>query len=691
RLLFWTSTSTGYSLWSAGHAGSARPHCTAPCQSGFHQLIRVGDRVVFPTFESGGRVDLRATDGLGSGSSLLKTICNQGCNPYAPLPFVTLGSTGYFNVQKERNRSELWQTDGTRAGTRLASTLAPDLAEGVNFLSPPATPIGEIQGQLVFPAGGAQSGIQLWAVRQPTGSRLQLTDVIDPRSASPRFFTVAGDRLYFLEDGVRLWRSDGTTSTTKPVPGAPLQPLGPFCNQAETLYFAADSKQVWRTDGTAEGTFPLTDNVDLDEILGPVCLAGNVYFIFIVTSFASPFPSSALWRSDGTVSGTTLVMDLSPRPTSLTAFESALYINDGSRLLQSDGTAAGTLQLAAVDGDAFLRVGSNVFFFDSLKRDLWKTDGTPSGTTKLVSLAEKGAPYPGDRVAIDGSLYFLGEGSAGSLWRSDGTEEGTVRILATSSEVDLYGPLQALGDHVYFVARTARGRQLWTSDGSSAAALTDPSLQLSDTPPLAAAGRLFFTADDGVHGFELWQTDGTAAGTRRVSDIAPGPLSSWPDSFTQLGDRLYFAAQDSLSGRELWALPLGGEPACVPTDTALCLQGGRFRVEATYWDSTGASFSGHTMALSADTGAFWFFDAANLEVAVKVLDGRPIDGHFWVFYGALSDVEYALTVTDTETGLSRVYQNPAGRLASVGDTTAFGPLGAYDVARPKEPRATASL
>jgi hypothetical protein len=75
--------------------------------------------------------------------------------------------------------------------------------------------------------------------------------------------------------------------------------------------------------------------------------------------------------------------------------------------------------------------------------------------------------------------------------------------------------------------------------------------------------------------------------------------------------------------------------------------------------------------LTPDTGYFWFFRDTNVEVVLKVLDGRPISDHFWVFYGALSNVAYRLTVTDTETGEVRVYENPARRCASVGDTEAF--------------------
>ena len=77
------------------------------------------------------------------------------------------------------------------------------------------------------------------------------------------------------------------------------------------------------------------------------------------------------------------------------------------------------------------------------------------------------------------------------------------------------------------------------------------------------------------------------------------------------------------------------------------------------------------MPLTSDSGAFWFFQPSNIELVVKVLDGRAINGHFWVFYGALSNVGYTITVTDTATGESKTYTNPEGHLASLADTEAF--------------------
>jgi hypothetical protein len=120
----------------------------------------------------------------------------------------------------------------------------------------------------------------------------------------------------------------------------------------------------------------------------------------------------------------------------------------------------------------------------------------------------------------------------------------------------------------------------------------------------------------------------------------------------------------------------GDPPACTTSESALCVQGGRFRVEVTWTDFQGRSGSGRAVPLSSDSGYFWFFNRENIELAVKVLDGRAVNGRFWVFYGALSNVEYTVLVTDTATGAVRAYRNPSRVFASVGDTGAFTPDGA---------------
>jgi hypothetical protein len=145
---------------------------------------------------------------------------------------------------------------------------------------------------------------------------------------------------------------------------------------------------------------------------------------------------------------------------------------------------------------------------------------------------------------------------------------------------------------------------------------------------------------------------------------------------TQAGNLLFFAANDGLTGNELWALPLTGPTTCRPGVTTLCLLADRFKVEAFWRDPQGNSGQGQAAALTPDTGSFWFFSPDNVEVINKVIDGRALNASFWFFYGALSNVEYSLTLTDTMTGEARRYLNPQGQLASVGDTTALGAQGA---------------
>ncbi|HVT60975.1 MAG TPA: hypothetical protein VHR45_21610 [Thermoanaerobaculia bacterium] len=86
---------------------------------------------------------------------------------------------------------------------------------------------------------------------------------------------------------------------------------------------------------------------------------------------------------------------------------------------------------------------------------------------------------------------------------------------------------------------------------------------------------------------------------------------------------------------------------------------------------TGAGTGAPLAAGSGESGTFWFFDPNQVEVAIKILDGRALNGSFWVFYGALSDVQYDVVVTDTATGQVKTYHNTAGTLASVADTQAF--------------------
>ena len=119
-----------------------------------------------------------------------------------------------------------------------------------------------------------------------------------------------------------------------------------------------------------------------------------------------------------------------------------------------------------------------------------------------------------------------------------------------------------------------------------------------------------------------------------------------------------------------WLSP-GNPAACVSGPTTLCLNGGRFRVTVFYATSEGASGPGMGVKLTGDSGYFWFFDAANIELVVKVLDACTL-GNFWVFAGGLTNVGVTLIVEDTQTGATQTYNNAIGTpFAPLQDTRAF--------------------
>jgi hypothetical protein len=109
--------------------------------------------------------------------------------------------------------------------------------------------------------------------------------------------------------------------------------------------------------------------------------------------------------------------------------------------------------------------------------------------------------------------------------------------------------------------------------------------------------------------------------------------------------------------------------------TTLYLHGNRFRATLSWRNpSTGATGVAKSLPYSPEGGFFYFTSPANVEVGVKVLDGRTINGKFWVFHGALTSLEYTLTVTDASTGAVKTYFKPAStgsNLCGGADTAAF--------------------
>lgn len=115
-----------------------------------------------------------------------------------------------------------------------------------------------------------------------------------------------------------------------------------------------------------------------------------------------------------------------------------------------------------------------------------------------------------------------------------------------------------MGNKLYFTAAdVVSGRELWTSDGTNPGTkrVKDiwPGSGASTPEELTVIGdTLFFRATDESHGTELWKSDGTEAGTTRVKDIQIGTGGSGPKNLLNVGGTLFFSANDGTSGYELW-------------------------------------------------------------------------------------------------------------------------------------------
>ena len=289
-----------------------------------------------------------------------------------------------------------------------------------------------------------------------------------------------------------------------------------------------------------------------------------------------------LWVSDGTPAGTQLLLDINPRISSS---------DDFYNFNSSDSNATN-----------FIEFDNKLYFTadDGENGDeLWVSDGTPAGTQLLLDINPRISSYYGfynsyyygsnaaDFIEFDDKLYFAADdGENGrELWVSDGTTSGTQLLLDINPGISNYGyyydgsnPSSSnpdnfieFNDKLYFTADDGEnGYELWVSDGTT----SGTQLLLDINPGISNYGyakssyasnfiefddKLFFTANDGENGHELWVSDGTTSGTQLLLDINPGmsnygsyPGGSSLSDFIEFDDKLFFTADYGENGRELW-------------------------------------------------------------------------------------------------------------------------------------------
>ncbi len=457
--------------------------------------------------------------------------------------------------------STVWATEGTAVSTlQLSANIK---FEDVGWL---------LNGKLIFRGSTAATGSEVYITDGTSGGTALVKDIYTGvLSSSPADFAVLNGYMYFTAataaEGRELWRTDGTAANTTLVKDLF---TGPESSNGEDNYemysngsyllFAANTTanglELWKSDGTASGTVLLKDiYAGADSSKPHLFHALNNIVLFVAKTAAD---GSEVWKTDGTPGGTNLVKNINTGPASSTELE--LFPGFSFALTSTFHTFNNRAYFVASDGTSTGQV--------------WGTDGTAANTTLLSDIVPE-APFStillADAINLPSRFIFpVSDGTSRSeLWRSDGTADGTYLIESFSPPTPGQSPFICIaysfvnnsivqnlfqGDKFFVMAgNTAFGDEMWVSDGTE-----EGTNVLKDINPGPASGvdlstnfsyvytnsDFFFSGSDGVHGNELWRTNGTTAGTTMVQDIYLNAGNSEPELTFVNNSKVIFSATD---------------------------------------------------------------------------------------------------------------------------------------------------
>lgn len=378
---------------------------------------------------------------------------------------------------------------------------------------------------------------------------------------------------------------------------------------------SAVSNTLWVHDVPGNSFTELSAAVTIEQDHQFQVMNGTLYF-----AGKTAAEGIELWSTDGTPAGTTLVKDINPGPSDsgprdgFTIFSNELYFSaddgaSGRELWKTNGTSTGTVRVKDINpgsDDAFPSGGGfpappSIHFAQTLgvlvftaassssggvfDVELWKTDGTETGTSLLLDIYTGTDPsYISSFTELGTDLLFTAFDpvNGDALWKTNGSVAGTVMIKDIDPSAPMLPPFYFIAPSItasffnfqnalYFVANDATaGFELWKTDGTTTGTdlVKDINPGLSDAFPfgfgtLALAvkkgSKFFFAATTDDDGTELWESDGTGPGTQLLKDIAPGATSS--DALTIpnflsgdlfQGDKFFLVANTPAEGGELW-------------------------------------------------------------------------------------------------------------------------------------------
>jgi ELWxxDGT repeat protein len=292
-----------------------------------------------------------------------------------------------------------------------------------------------------------------------------------------------------------------------------------------------------------------------------------------------------LWKLDAS-GNVAQVADIAPGPSSSVTFftEEEIIVFNGALYFNADDGSGRVLWKMDADGNVGQVANMQVFAFEVFNGELyfqasdgvtgfelWKLDADDTIVQVADIFAGFGSSAPNGFKEFDGELYFNASGDSGGreLWKLDvlGNVVFVADINPGFASANPYGFTEFNGELYFTADHATSGREIWKLDSlGNIAQVTDVNVGVGSSflPPQTLAppdlkefdGELFFGADDGTSGFELWKLD-ALGNVSQVADLNPFG-SSFPAEFIEFDEKLYFRANDGASGAELWSLDTDG-------------------------------------------------------------------------------------------------------------------------------------